>query len=285
MQLSGNPNQVGVPETDIQSWPYGDQLYSFPDQYAPSTANDSTPLHFTGKERDTESGNDYFGARYYASSMGRFMSPDWSAKTDPVPYAKLDDPQSLNLYAYVMNNPLNRVDPDGHGCNGWGCLQQAQTESEKQLNMQKAQQQNGDPTLPTAVQEPISPLDKALGPTPQNMLMVLTGDLGEIGEAGKALSEAGEAGEALLTRYGTKVESTLEKLAGDAAKAEEKIGIHGVSTTSMPKPTLPGGSAPMSAVQKAFNVFKTAGPGHFTVELPKPVTDAVVQIFNSLFFK
>jgi RHS repeat-associated protein len=41
----------------------------------------------TGKERDTESGNDYFGARYYASSMGRFMSPDWSAKEDPVAYA------------------------------------------------------------------------------------------------------------------------------------------------------------------------------------------------------
>jgi RHS repeat-associated protein len=35
---------------------------------------------FTGKERDTESGLDYFGARYYGSTMGRFMSPDWSAK-------------------------------------------------------------------------------------------------------------------------------------------------------------------------------------------------------------
>jgi RHS repeat-associated protein len=68
----------------------------------------------TGKERDTESGNDYFGARYYASSMGRFLSPDWSAKVAPVPYAKLDDPQSLNLYAYVRNNPLVRIDPDGH---------------------------------------------------------------------------------------------------------------------------------------------------------------------------
>jgi len=71
---------------------------------------------FTGKERDTESGNDYFGARYYASSMGRFMSPDWSAKVMPVPYAKLDDPQSLNLYAYVGNNPLIRFDKDGHAC-------------------------------------------------------------------------------------------------------------------------------------------------------------------------
>ena len=40
--------------------------------------------YFTGKKRDTESGNDYFGARYYASTMGRFMSPDWSAKEEPV---------------------------------------------------------------------------------------------------------------------------------------------------------------------------------------------------------
>ena len=32
----------------------------------------------------------------------------------PVPYAKLDDPQSLNLYSYVRNNPLSRTDPDGH---------------------------------------------------------------------------------------------------------------------------------------------------------------------------
>jgi RHS repeat-associated protein len=69
---------------------------------------------FTGKERDAESGLDYFEARYYSSTMGRFMSPDWSAKEEPVPYAKLDDPQSLNLYAYAGNNPLARIDPDGH---------------------------------------------------------------------------------------------------------------------------------------------------------------------------
>jgi RHS repeat-associated protein len=68
----------------------------------------------TGKERDTESGNDYFGARYYASSMGRFMSPDWSAQAEPVPYAKLDNPQTLNLYSYMGNNPLSGADPDGH---------------------------------------------------------------------------------------------------------------------------------------------------------------------------
>lgn len=74
------------------------------------------PYLFTGKERDAESGNDYFGARYYASTMGRFMSPDWSAKIEPVPYSKLDYPQSLNLYSYVGNNPLSNADSDGHAC-------------------------------------------------------------------------------------------------------------------------------------------------------------------------
>ena len=70
--------------------------------------------HFTGKERDLETGNDYFEARYYSSNLGRFMSPDWSAKEDPIPYAKLSNPQTLNLYAYVGNNPQTGVDADGH---------------------------------------------------------------------------------------------------------------------------------------------------------------------------
>lgn len=68
------------------------------------------------KERDTETGLDYFGARYYGSTMGRWMSPDWSAAPVPVPYADLGNPQALNLYSYVQNNPVTGVDPDGHFC-------------------------------------------------------------------------------------------------------------------------------------------------------------------------
>jgi len=68
----------------------------------------------TGKERDAESGLDYFGARYYGSNMGRFMSPDWASKPEAVPYSSLANPQSLNLYSYVLNNPLSKADPDGH---------------------------------------------------------------------------------------------------------------------------------------------------------------------------
>jgi len=68
----------------------------------------------TGKERDSESNNDYFGARYYGSTMGRFMSPDWNSEPEAIPFADLRNPQSLNLYAYVNNNPLRMADPDGH---------------------------------------------------------------------------------------------------------------------------------------------------------------------------
>ena len=68
----------------------------------------------SGKERDAETGLDYFGARYYSGAQGRFITPDWSAKPQAVPYARFEDPQTLNLYAYVRNNPLSRIDPDGH---------------------------------------------------------------------------------------------------------------------------------------------------------------------------
>jgi RHS repeat-associated protein len=63
-------------------------------------------MHFTGKERDAESGLDNFGARYDASSMGRFMTPD------PLG-GHQEDPQTLNKYAYVRNNPVTLTDPSG----------------------------------------------------------------------------------------------------------------------------------------------------------------------------
>ena len=114
VQVAAGGGAAGGTEQTCFSLPFGDALNCV--DTALATADDASGLHFTGKERDAESGNDYFGARYYASSMGRFMSPDWSAKVEPVPYAKLDDPQSLNLYAYVDNNPTTRFDPDGHVC-------------------------------------------------------------------------------------------------------------------------------------------------------------------------
>jgi len=120
---------VGQRETGIQSLPFGDGLATYPAPDAPTTADDATPLHYTGKERDAESGLDYFGARYYASTMGRFLSPDWNDAPDEIPYANLDDPQTLNLYSYVGNNPLGRFDPTGHDGDGVDCCTMEEIDS------------------------------------------------------------------------------------------------------------------------------------------------------------
>jgi RHS repeat-associated protein len=80
----------------------------------PASCGDPSPLHFTGKQLDAETGNDDFGARYLGSNMARWLTPDWSAHAQSVPYGDLTNPQSLNLYAYVLNNPITHLDADGH---------------------------------------------------------------------------------------------------------------------------------------------------------------------------
>jgi RHS repeat-associated protein len=70
--------------------------------------SDTIRQQFTSKERDVETGLDYFGARYYASTHGRFTSPD-----EPFADQSEGDPQTWNLYSYTSNNPLARVDLDG----------------------------------------------------------------------------------------------------------------------------------------------------------------------------
>jgi RHS repeat-associated protein len=72
------------------------------------TGTDQSPLHFTGKQRDTESGLDNFGARYNSSSMGRFTSPDPLLNS-----RRPGNPQTWNRYAYALNNPLSIIDPTG----------------------------------------------------------------------------------------------------------------------------------------------------------------------------
>lgn len=78
------------------------------------------PTQFTGKERDAETGLDYFGARYLAGMLGRFVSPDSTA------YSKMNNPQSWNLYAYAFNNPLANIDPTGHEVQAANCTTEAE---------------------------------------------------------------------------------------------------------------------------------------------------------------
>ena len=91
-------------ESDYYPWGGELQIYN----------NFNNTYKFTGKERDSETSLDYFGARYYDGALGRFLTPDWETKATPIPYAHFDDPQSLNLYAYVENGPTMKRDADGH---------------------------------------------------------------------------------------------------------------------------------------------------------------------------
>jgi RHS repeat-associated protein len=73
------------------------------------SASDNVRQKFTQKERDNETGLDYFLARYYSSTQGRFTSADPIFISDKQTY----HPQLWNLYNYVGNNPLNATDPTG----------------------------------------------------------------------------------------------------------------------------------------------------------------------------
>jgi RHS repeat-associated protein len=84
----------------IDYYPYGETWVE------EETTDYENDYKFTGKEKDEETGLYYYEARYYDSSLGRFASIDpWSGD--------LLDPQSLNKYSYVKNNPVKYVDPTG----------------------------------------------------------------------------------------------------------------------------------------------------------------------------
>jgi RHS repeat-associated protein len=89
--------------------PFGEELFAgvngrsskYPVQIA-----DGDSIKFTGKERDAETGIDYFGARYFSAAQGRFISPDFAGPD-------LTNPQTLNKYRYALNNPFAYVDRNG----------------------------------------------------------------------------------------------------------------------------------------------------------------------------
>ena len=89
----------GQPVQHLQYKPFGGDYI---DQQAPGT-DYSERFRFTGKERDAETGYDYFGARYYSSSLGIWLSVD--PMSDKYP--------SLSPYVYCADNPVNAFDPDG----------------------------------------------------------------------------------------------------------------------------------------------------------------------------
>jgi RHS repeat-associated protein len=89
-------DSIGNTVAQLGHFPFGESWYNASGE----------KLLFTSYERDSESGNDYAMARYDINRVGRFASPDpLSGSTG--------DPQSLNRYAYVENDPIDFLDPTG----------------------------------------------------------------------------------------------------------------------------------------------------------------------------
>jgi len=105
-------NQAGTVVFRQDYLPFGESLLigSTSPRYGIPGYGAATDLRqqFTSKERDNETGLDYFGARYFSGPQARFMSPD-----QPLNDQDPSDPQSWNLYMYGRNNPLRFVDPTG----------------------------------------------------------------------------------------------------------------------------------------------------------------------------
>jgi RHS repeat-associated protein len=91
--------------------------YPFGEEWVSGLTGDR--YRYTGHLRDQETGNDYAGARYYTNARGRWLS------VDPVLH-NLDDPQSLNRYAYVFNDPVNHSDPDGAVPSALNCSEEVE---------------------------------------------------------------------------------------------------------------------------------------------------------------
>ena len=95
-------NSDGTYSASFFNGPFGDF------QTPSGNGSDPSEHHFTGKERDVESGLDYFPARYYNSNLGRFLSPDPSNLS-----VDWWLPQTWNRYSYGLNNPLAMIDKNG----------------------------------------------------------------------------------------------------------------------------------------------------------------------------
>jgi RHS repeat-associated protein len=120
------------------------------------------------KERDSETGLDYFLARYYSSTQGQFTSPDEftggpdelftfadDASNNPTFYADLTNPQSLNKYQYAYGNLLRFVDSDGHEPepdpepqDPCGCKDIQKTANQIRSEVEKLDEATSKPLLP-----------------------------------------------------------------------------------------------------------------------------------------
>ncbi|HRV06872.1 MAG TPA: RHS repeat-associated core domain-containing protein [Acidobacteriota bacterium] len=102
VRVKSNASGQAIAGTRLHYFPFGERV---------NVKTDPVKYEFTGKERDDDTQLGYFGARYYANTLGRFAHPDIAGADQ-----SSGDPRSWNLFDYVRNNPLRFVDPTGRAC-------------------------------------------------------------------------------------------------------------------------------------------------------------------------
>ena len=128
--------------------PFGEELFAGGRTTAQGYATgDNVRQQFTAKERDIETGLDYFGARYYGSLLARFTSAD-----PLIASGRVSLPQSWNRYSYVLNNPLKLVDR-------YGLVDDDPQDPKKKKDPQAAQ--------PTATESPLPKVTVATSKDPR----------------------------------------------------------------------------------------------------------------------
>jgi RHS repeat-associated protein len=199
-------NSSCTPVDDSDFYPFGGErvyLNSSPQNYK-----------FTGKERDSESGLDNFGARYDASSLGRFMTPDPLMAS-----AHVSNPQTWNRYSYALNNPLRITDPEGlypspaYNCDKdhKACLNDAQRAL---LDKSTVTDKNGNKLSGEA-------LYKSLNEKQQNAFVNITDRLSSIklSDGSTALSKVGS-----LTAIETdRIKGTVDPNLGNLIKNDDRF--------------------------------------------------------------
>jgi RHS repeat-associated protein len=189
---------------------------------------------FTGKERDAESGNDNFDFRSYDSSLGRFMSPDDDSAQEQ------SNPQSWNLYSYVLNQPITQTDADGHSVticstdeyenkhcrtvsdDAYSAAQQAD-QNNKAPSLRNLQ--NADTGMGVITNSSGSPVGTVQW-TPDNPGIQSLGLAGAMGMAGLKSSVTQMAFDALAIGFGRLIGGGIEAArAAQLAKAGEEAGV------------------------------------------------------------
>ncbi len=195
-------NGVGLPLARFDYEPFGAEIVRN------GSGGDRLRQRFTGKERDAETGLDYFGARYMSGAQGRFTSAD-----KPFADQHPSDPQSWNLYSYVRNNPLKNRDPNGQVCI-WGigntCIETPAATAAQGSAAGTGAQLLNDGVRRGQYQQAASQLSGPGGSAARKALQSDT--YGKLSPIGKGLTDAAKA-----ARAGQLAGKTAEQLAQSAS--------------------------------------------------------------------